>query len=124
MFFVCISRSEPIASQVDVRLDLLSFRKHCGASLIGVEDKHPPFTAPLHDYFAFLFDVAAEVCELNLHTLVKKCYFDIEIGGVPAGRIVIGLFGDDVPQTTENFRALCTGDADLLNFEMIKSSDT
>ena len=36
-------------------------------------------------------------------------YFDITIGGQPAGRVVMELFADLVPKTAENFRALCTG---------------
>lgn len=31
-------------------------------------------------------------------------YFDITIGGRPAGRIVMQLYNDIVPKTAENFR--------------------
>ena len=39
-----------------------------------------------------------------------RVYFDINIDGRSAGRIVFELFADVVPKTAENFRALCTGE--------------
>lgn len=39
-----------------------------------------------------------------------KVFFDITIGGTPAGRIVMELRADVAPKTAENFRALCTGE--------------
>lgn len=38
--------------------------------------------------------------------VTKKVFFDIEIGGQAAGRIEIGLFGDVVPKTVDNFYQL------------------
>merc|ERR1719305_79064 len=39
-----------------------------------------------------------------------KAFFDIEIDGEKAGRVVMKLRKDVVPKTVENFRALCPGE--------------
>lgn len=59
--------------------------------------------------------------------VTKQCYFDITIGGKFEGRIVVGLFGEVVPKTTENFHQLCTHKVtvqNLFQYEIIlKPSD-
>ncbi|KAK5674628.1 peptidyl-prolyl cis-trans isomerase cpr6 [Elasticomyces elasticus] len=40
----------------------------------------------------------------------QRVWFDISIGGAPAGKVVFELYNDVVPKTTENFRCLCTGE--------------
>lgn len=40
---------------------------------------------------------------------MSNVYFDVEINGSNAGKIVFELFDSVVPKTAENFRKLCTG---------------
>ena len=51
--------------------------------------------------------VAAEAADPKV---THKVFFDVEIDGHQVGRVVFGLYGDVVPKTVENFRALTTGE--------------
>jgi len=42
-------------------------------------------------------------------TVTHKVFFDVEIDGEGAGRMVLGLFGETTPKTVENFVALAEG---------------
>ena len=71
------------------------------------------------DAFALIAESDAPTMELTFArggveaVLNPRAWFDIEIGGEPAGRIVMELRKDVVPKTAENFRALCTGEKDF-----------
>ena len=41
--------------------------------------------------------------------VTQRVFFDITYGGEPAGRIVLGVFGEAVPKTAANFVALAKG---------------
>lgn len=41
-----------------------------------------------------------------------QVFFDVTVAGHEVGRIVIGLFGEVVPLTVNNFVALATGEVD------------
>lgn len=42
-----------------------------------------------------------------------RVFFDVEVGGLPMGRIIFELYADICPETCENFRSLCTGEKGL-----------
>ncbi|CEF99496.1 Cyclophilin-type peptidyl-prolyl cis-trans isomerase, conserved site [Ostreococcus tauri] len=57
-----------------------------------------------------LFAAPALAKEKRSPKVTDKVFFDITIGGEPAGRIVMGLYGKTTPKTAENFKQLATGE--------------
>merc|ERR1719198_902841 len=53
-----------------------------------------------------LLSVVAATAAKEDYEITDKVFFDMEHGGKPLGRIVIGLFGKDVPKTAKNFKEL------------------
>lgn len=65
-----------------------------------------PMLAPNLNIFANIFGGGgADTAEIT-----DTVYFDVTAGGEPLGRVEIGLYGEVVPKTTDNFKALCTGE--------------
>ncbi|XP_020093056.1 peptidyl-prolyl cis-trans isomerase CYP20-1-like [Ananas comosus] len=81
--------------------------------MVGARNRSIPISKPvlwLLVFFATIALIQAKSSKESLKEVTHKVFFDIEIGGKPAGRIEMGLFGKTVPKTAENFRALCTGE--------------
>ncbi|KAL7002568.1 hypothetical protein U1Q18_003720 [Sarracenia purpurea var. burkii] len=60
--------------------------------------------------FAFFISQREEEKVEEVHSITHRVYLDVDIDKQRVGRIVIGLYGQVVPKTVENFRALCTGE--------------
>lgn len=56
--------------------------------------------------------------------VTSRVYFDISIDNQPAGRIVMGLYGNVVPKTVENFRKLCEGTEKIGNIRLAYEGST
>ena len=41
---------------------------------------------------------------------IVRVFFDVTADGAPVGKVIMELRADVVPKTSENFRALCTGE--------------
>ena len=55
-------------------------------------------------------DVAVPSWASKLSSQAQVVFFDIAVAGSTIGRIEMVLANEIVPRTTENFRALCTGE--------------
>ena len=63
--------------------------------------------------------LAAGVCSHSDHgfdghtigVVTDKVFFDVHIDEKPVGRIVFGLFGNDLPRTVDNFTTIADGKA-------------
>ncbi|GIX80026.1 peptidyl-prolyl cis-trans isomerase [Caerostris extrusa] len=72
---------------------------------------------------SFSFGYAQEEKKPKGPKVTDIVYFDITIGGEPAGRIEIGLFGKTVPKTVKNFVELSTRHSTEVRKYLLNKSD-
>merc|ERR1711976_1118518 len=95
---------EPTASGSCVGCFLVSIIGITNKTIIKIM-KVLGFTGVLAALFVIISSCNSKV-EASGPVVTKKVFFDMSIGGQDVGRIEIGLFGDVVPKTVENFYTL------------------
>merc|ERR1712080_678422 len=65
----------------------------------------------LRSLAAYVSVLGIHLNPLHLLTMTTpRVFFDVTADGAPIGRVIMELRADVVPKTSENFRALCTGE--------------
>jgi len=75
-----------------------------GRAIIVTLMKADTTMTPAWDYLLKSEDVPPDT------NFTHRVFFDVNIAGEPAGRVVMGLYGNQCPRTVENFKCLCTGE--------------
>lgn len=84
-------------------MSFLSFRHACKSTVVLIQNtnKMKAFTSVVS--FLVLFVVAVLATD---PTITDRVYFDLSQGDEYLGRVVLGLYGNVVPKTAQNFREL------------------
>ena len=76
---------------------------------------HSQFSTLLSGVLSWGRTLTGSVCSaLAAADVTQKVYFDLQAGDEPLGRVILGLYGNDVPKTAANFAALCALSATIL----------
>ena len=78
----------------------------CSSADASLLDKISKWISPPHDLPTI--DMS-QIDTTPLATITDKVFFDIDIMGEHVGQIVLGLYGDVVPKTVENFVTISKG---------------
>lgn len=79
-------------------------------SLSGIQREEPSSSSQESCGLPNCAKLTCSLAPLLKNRPLPKVYFDMSVGDKPAGRVVMELRSDVVPETAENFRALCTGE--------------
>ena len=85
----------------------VDYSKYMGLILMALFQVYQLFLAPSEADKRKGKPLTVEEASSKTHARV---FFEVHVGGKPAGRLEFELFQTHFPKTTENFRALCTGE--------------